>query len=220
MHRWLGGFCSLALLTAAAAGDDWPQFRGPHRDNISRETGLLRAWPDGGPKVLWSVEVCQGYAAAAIHSGRVYFNDYNEEAREWYVRCLTLDEGKELWRYADSKRIRPNHGITRTVPTVDGTYVFSLDPKCVLHCLDAQTGRPQWTHDTKQEIWSSPFVADGKVYVGTQRKWLWVFRAGRQKKLLAKVRLPRAISCTPIAANGVLYIATTRRLYAVCHDPK
>jgi outer membrane protein assembly factor BamB len=143
MRCRLGVFCILGLSTAAAA-DDWPQFRGPHRDNISRETGLLRGWPEGGPKVLWSVDVCQGYAAAAIHSGRVYFNDYNEETQEWYVRCLTLDEGKELWRYADSKRIRPNHGITRAVPAVDGTYVFSLDPKCVLYCLNAKTGTELW----------------------------------------------------------------------------
>jgi len=144
MKRRLVNFVGLAVFVAVAPADDWPQFRGPHRDNISRETGLLREWPDGGPKVLWSVEVCQGYAAAAIHSGRVYFNDYSREANQWYVRCLTLDEGKELWRYADPKRIRPNHGITRTVPAVDGKYVLSLDPKCVFHCLDAETGAELW----------------------------------------------------------------------------
>ncbi|MFQ5806438.1 MAG: PQQ-binding-like beta-propeller repeat protein [Phycisphaerae bacterium] len=144
MRRWLATFCGLAVLTATAAADDWPQFRGPRRDNISRETGLLREWPAGGPKVLWSLEVCQGYAAAAIHSGRVYFNDYNREANQWHVRCVTLADGQELWRYTENRRIRPNHGITRTVPAVDGKYVFSLDPKCVFHCLDAQTGAELW----------------------------------------------------------------------------
>jgi len=103
---------------------------------------------------------------------------------------------------------------------VAGGLLYTADIAGVVHCLDARTGQALWTQDTKQEIWSSPFVADGKVYVGTQRKCLWVFRAGRQKKLLAQVRLPRAISCTPIAANGVLYIATTRRLYAVRRDRK
>lgn len=135
----------LALLLAATArAEDWPQFRGPRRDNVSRETGLLRSWPESGPRVRWTTDVCQGYAGAAIHSGRIYFNDYNEQAHEWYVRCLDLSNGRELWRYADKKRIRPNHGITRTVPAVDARYVFTLDPKCVFHCLDAATGKELW----------------------------------------------------------------------------
>jgi outer membrane protein assembly factor BamB len=140
----------LALFPLCEAGD-WPQFRGPNRDGISEETGLLRAWPEGGPEVLWSTAVGQGYSSAAIHSGRVYFNDYDEETFEFLVRCLTLDEGKELWRFKESRRIRPNHGITRSVPATDGKYVFALDPKAVLHALDAATGK---------EIWRKNFVKD------------------------------------------------------------
>lgn len=143
----------LGLLARSGAmpADDWPQFRGPNRDGISRETGLLRQWPDGGPKVLWSSEVCDGYAAPAVVGGRVYFEDYDKETSDWLVRCLTLEEGKELWRFKENKKIRPNHGITRTVPAADGKYVFSLDPKCVLHCLDAGKGA---------EIWRQNFVSD------------------------------------------------------------
>lgn len=151
MWRLLAAFCGSAILAATTLADDWPQFRGPHRDNISRERGLLRQWPAEGPTVLWSVEACQGYAAAAIHSGKVYFNDYSPDAREWHVRCLRLADGEELWRFAESKRIRPNHGITRTVPAVDGKYVFSFDPKSVLHCLDAQTGAQLWRKAFVQE---------------------------------------------------------------------
>jgi outer membrane protein assembly factor BamB len=167
--------CTLSLLTSAVLADDWPQFRGPHRDNISRETGLLHKWPAGGPKVLWSTPVCQGYAAAAIHSGRVYFNDYDMDAGEWYVRCLTLSEGQEQWRFAEKKRIRPNHGITRTVPAVDGKYVFSLDPKCVFHCLDAQTGQELWqknlvtAYNAQIPPWyngQNPLIASDRVILG------------------------------------------------------
>jgi outer membrane protein assembly factor BamB len=139
--------CALGACAAAVRADDWPQFRGPNRDNISKETGLLHKWPEGGPKVLWTVEVCQGYAAPAIHSGKAYFEDYNPEAKEWCLRCLSLEGGKEQWRFKESKTIRPNHGITRTVPATDGKFVFSLDPKCVFHCLDAQTGRELWRKD-------------------------------------------------------------------------
>jgi outer membrane protein assembly factor BamB len=142
----------LCIVTVSATrAEDWPQFRGPNRDNISKETGLMRTWPAGGPKVLWSVGVGEGYAAAAIVGGRVYFNDYDKPANEWLVRCLTLEDGKEIWRFKEKRRIRPNHAITRTVPAVDGKFVFSIDPKAVLHCLDAGTGEELWRKNLVQE---------------------------------------------------------------------
>jgi outer membrane protein assembly factor BamB len=139
---WIGLLSSTLSATVAAA--DWPQFRGSNRDAISTETGLLREWPADGPKVLWTKSVADGYAAAAIHDGRVYFNDYDRKASKWLVRCLALDTGAPLWEFGEKKRIRPNHGITRTVPAVDDQYLFTLDPKCVLHCLDALTGKQLW----------------------------------------------------------------------------
>jgi outer membrane protein assembly factor BamB len=134
----------VAVCGGTALANDWPQLRGPNRDGISRETGLLRSWPEDGPEVLWSLEVAQGYSAAAIHDGRVFFNDYDEDAGEWLVRSVDLETGRELWRFREARRIRPNHGITRTVPAVDGQRVFSLDPKAVLHALDAATGDELW----------------------------------------------------------------------------
>src|SRR5664279_1890082 len=111
---WLSG--TPPVLVAA----DWPQFRGPARDNISRETGLLRQWPPGGPKMLWSVPMGQGYAGAAIMAGRAYHHDYDETKSEWGIFCRTLATGKEVWRFTENRKIRPNHAITRTVPAVDG----------------------------------------------------------------------------------------------------
>jgi outer membrane protein assembly factor BamB len=158
----------------ASEGANWPQFRGPNRDGISAETGLLRQWPEGGPEVLWSTEVGQGYSAAAIHSGKVYFNDYDEATSEFLVRCLTLDEGKELWRFSEKRRIRPNHGITRAVPATDGKYVFTLDPKAVMHALDAETGKELWRKNLVQEYgtkippWyngQNPLIEEDKVVI-------------------------------------------------------
>jgi len=161
-------------------------------------------------------------ATPVFHAGRVYVavgRDPEHGEASGILHCIDAARTGDVtrtgcvWSYSN---------ISRSMSTVAvaGGLLYAADIAGVVHCLDARTGRPQWTHDTKQEIWSSPFVADGKVYVGTQRKYLWIFRAGRAKKLLAKVRLPRAVSCTPIAANGVLYVATTRRLYAVRRDPK
>lgn len=141
--------CCSALVSAAPAvpAEDWPQFRGPARDGISRETGLLRKWPAGGPKVLWTVPVGQGYAGAAIVGGRLYHNDYDEKRGEWGVYARSLATGAVIWHYGEARVIRPNHAITRTVPAVDGRYVFSLDPKLGLHCLDAKTGKQVWTRN-------------------------------------------------------------------------
>mgnify|MGYP001570070269 CR=1 FL=1 len=162
---------------------DWPQFRGPDRTNISKETGLLREWPEGGPQVLWSVDVGQGYASAAVVGGRVYFNDYDSSSYEWLVRCLTLDGGKELWRFREKRRIRPNHAITRTVPAVDGKLLFSLDPKAVLHCLDAETGSEIWRKELVKEYgakippWYNgqcPLMEKDRIVIATGGKALLV----------------------------------------------
>ena len=164
----------LLLPAATAMAANWPQFRGPDRDGKSPETGLLRTWPDGGPEVLWETELGQGYSSPAIYDGKVYFNDYDEATFEFLVRCLTLDEGKELWRFKEKRRVRPNHGITRSVPATDGKYVFSLDPKAVLHALDAETGKEIWRKNFVQDYGSkippwyngqNPLIEDDKVLV-------------------------------------------------------
>jgi outer membrane protein assembly factor BamB len=138
------GAAGVASLLPAAQGSDWPQFRGPDRNNISKETGLLRKWPAAGPKVLWSVPVTQGYAAAAIVGGRVYHHDYDEAKSEWCVNCRSLADGKLVWQFREAREVRPNHAITRTIPAVDSRFVCSLDPKAVLHCLDVKTGKQIW----------------------------------------------------------------------------
>jgi outer membrane protein assembly factor BamB len=138
------GAAGVASLLPAAQGSDWPQFRGPDRNNISKETGLLRKWLAAGPKVLWSVPVTQGYAAAAIVGGRVYHHDYDEAKSEWCVNCRSLTDGKLVWQFREAREVRPNHAITRTIPAVDSRFVCSLDPKAVLHCLDVKTGKQIW----------------------------------------------------------------------------
>ena len=139
------------VVTLAAAPNDWPQFRGPNRDNISTETGLLRAWPAGGPQVLWKASVAEGYAGAAIKGGRLYVNDYDVQKKAHWVRALSMATGKDLWGWSYPVDIRPNHGITRTVPAIGARLVFSLDPKCRLHALDAATGKLVWQKNLVQD---------------------------------------------------------------------
>lgn len=124
--------------------EDWPQYRGPRRDDISRSKGLASSWPASGPAQLWQIPLGQGYSAPTVVAGRVYVNDYDEARSVWMVRCLALDDGHEFWRYEVPKRIRPNHGITRTAPATDGGLVVSIDPKCEVHCLDSRDGSLVW----------------------------------------------------------------------------
>ena len=141
----------LCLQPHPTQGANWPQFRGPDRTAVSPEKNLLRSWPHDGPEILWSTAVAQGYAAPAVYDGKVYFNDYDEADSAVLVRCLTLAEGRELWRFAEQRRIRPNHAITRTVTATDGQFVFSLDPKATLRALDADTGEVIWRKSFVQE---------------------------------------------------------------------
>ncbi len=138
--------------------EDWPQYRGQGRDGHARSSGLLREWPAEGPPVLWQTELGPGYSAPSVVAGRVYINDYREADQVWMVRCLALDDGQELWRYQVKKRIRPNHAITRSAPATDGGFVFAIDPKCELHCLDARDGTCLWKKSLPAE-YKSPIPA-------------------------------------------------------------
>ena len=170
------GSAGLALALPPARGLDWPQFRGPDRNGISKETGLLRKWPAAGPKLLWSVPVTEGYAGAAIVAGRVYHHDYDEAKSEWSINCRSLDAGKPIWQFREPREIRPNHAITRTIPAVDGRFVCSLDPKAVLHCLDARTGKEIWRKSLVTEYQATipswyngqcPLQEAGRIIVAT-----------------------------------------------------
>jgi len=81
--------------------------------------------------------------------------------------------------------------------------------------VDAKTGKPYWTHDTGDQIWASTLVADGKVYIGTRRGNFLVLAASKNKNIISSIKLDSPIHGSPVVANGVLYIATMKKLYAV-----
>ncbi|MCC6394110.1 MAG: PQQ-like beta-propeller repeat protein [Bryobacterales bacterium] len=125
---------------------------------------------------MWTVPVAQGYAGAAIVAGRVYHNDYDEAKNEWVVYCRSLTDGKVIWRYSEARVVRPNHAITRTVPSVDARSVFTFDPKCTLHCLDAKTGKERWRKDLVTEYKSkippwyngqNPLIEADRIIIAT-----------------------------------------------------
>lgn len=163
----------------ALTAEDWPQFRGANRDGISQAAGLADQWPADGPAVAWEVTgLGEGYSSPAVVGDRVFLNDYDEERNVWMVRCLDLNTGESAWpqNYEVEKRIRPNHAITRSVPATDGGYVFAIDPKCELHCLDARDGSLIWktflpaAYDTQIPPWYNgqcPLLEDDRLVIAT-----------------------------------------------------
>lgn len=130
----------------------WPAFRGADRSNVARPAaGLLRSFPPGGPPVLWRVKVGEGYAGPAIHRGRVYLLDYDPQRREEALRCLSFGDGKEIWRFTHSLKLKPNHGFSRTTPAVDDEVVVAMGPKCHVYCLEAQSGKLLWKMNPVKE---------------------------------------------------------------------
>ena len=135
----------------------WPGFRGPNRDNISDDDSFLATrFAPGGPKVLWKIDVGEGYAGPAVRNGRVYLHDYDRAGGRRRngadaIRCLSLADGAEIWRYVYPVRIKRFHGMTRTVPAVTDRHVVALGPKGHVTCLDATTGRLRWQIDLVTE---------------------------------------------------------------------
>ena len=153
----------------------WPRFRGANFDAISTEEFTpARAWPANGPEVLWSIDVGEGFAGAAIHAGRVYLMDYDREKQADVVRCLSLEDGKDIWRYSYPVKVKRWHGMSRTVPAVTDKYVVTIGPKCHVTCLDSTTGEFRWMFDLVREFkttvpqWYTaqcPIIEDGKAII-------------------------------------------------------
>ena len=131
----------------------WPQFRGPNRDGMATDYAKLsRDWKTTPPRDLWSLDVGEGYAGVAVRGSRVYLLDYDRDAKQSALRCLSLADGKELWRFSYSLTIKRYHGMTRTVPVVTEKFVVALDSKCNVFCLDATSGELQWSVSLVREF--------------------------------------------------------------------
>lgn len=137
---------------ASDEAGSWPGFRGLAGDGISPETTpLSQDWPADGPPARWSIEVGEGYAGAAVHDGKVYLMDYDREAQADALRCLSLADGREIWRFSYPIAIKRNHGMSRTVPAVANGLVVSLGPMGHVSCVDAESGEFRWGIDLVRE---------------------------------------------------------------------
>jgi len=155
-----------------------------------------------------------------FHKNRVYVaigQDPMHGRGKGMLHCVDATKSGDITR---SGSLWTYDGLDRSMATVsiaEGLLYIS-DVAGQLHCLDADTGKLHWVYGTNTETWGGALLADGKAYLGT-KKHLYVFAQGPKTKLLGKIRLGSAIYSTPIAANGVLYVASQRELWAVSAKP-
>lgn len=132
------------LLIASTFADNWPQFRGPLRDGRSAETGLLKSWPDGGPKLLWtSKEAGIGFSGPAVVGNRLFTMGMDEN--EEFVLCMNVQDGKRLWRVKNGPTYKNSYGDgPRCTPTVDADRIYAQGASGDLCCLKLDTGQEIW----------------------------------------------------------------------------
>jgi outer membrane protein assembly factor BamB len=155
----------LMMIISPVAGQvsmaaDWPQFLGPQRNSTSAETGLLRTWPEAGPEILWTVDVGRGYGGPSVNDGKVYLLDRNDEVGET-LRCFNLSDGKELWTFAYEARGTVMFPGSRSVPTIDGEFIYSCGHNGDLHCISSQSHKPVWKANIWTDFGGKPPSPDG-----------------------------------------------------------
>lgn len=161
---------SAALAVAAAApSSDWPQWRGPNRDDVAIDSGLLPEWPAAGPPLAWKASgLGSGFASLAIAGGRIYTLGDRQGGQQ--VVATSLADGKILW----TARVGPvwvdEYGGPRGTPTVDGDRVYALGTEADLVCLQAADGKEVWRKNLASDFgghmmsgwkWSESPLVDG-----------------------------------------------------------
>ncbi|HVF41867.1 MAG TPA: PQQ-binding-like beta-propeller repeat protein, partial [Pyrinomonadaceae bacterium] len=232
-HTWRPVLTALVLLAlcaseaAAQAGGDWPQWRGPNRDGVSKETGLLKQWPASGPPLAWKAAGAgRGYSSMSVSKGRLYTMGLRGE-REFVV-AFDFKTGKEVWATPHGSAFRNDRGDgPRGTPTVDGDRVYSLGGGGDLSALDAASGKVVWTMNVLQKfggtnitwgISESPLVVGEKLLVNAGGPGASIVALNkRDGSLIWKSQSDRAgySSGIPVVVGGktqVVFFTSTRGL--------
>jgi len=139
---------ALVCIASGVRAADWPQFRGPDRDGRSPEAGLLKSWPDGGPKLLLTIDgLGKGFSSAAVAKGRIYTTGIVGDK----LNVFAFDKsGKKLWSSPVDNGWTKNYAGARSTPTLDDGRLYLLSGHGTVFCLDAAKGEILWQHDLRQ----------------------------------------------------------------------
>ncbi len=139
-----GFLVCLMSVVPLLGGGDWPQWKGPERDGLSTESGLLDRWPSGGPPEAWSVTgLGEGYGTVAVQEDRIYVQ--GTRGRDSVVLSLDAADGGTIWSRAIGPQAGHNRGGgPRATPTLDGDRIYALSENGDLACLRAGDGTVVW----------------------------------------------------------------------------
>ncbi len=215
-----------------AFGADWPGWRGPRRDGVSRETGLLQEWPEGGPSLVWATNLCgEGYATPAVAGNRVYMMG-NGRGGEWVVALNVEKKGTQEWASATgSGNEQVEYPGARSTPTVDSQRVYALGVAGILVCLDAEDGKVIWHKNLVTDFggtapnwgYSESVLVDGKFVICTpggrentlvalnkdtgQKVWGAVIGDAAAYSSVIKVKIAQVSQYVAFTAKGVVSVA-------------
>jgi outer membrane protein assembly factor BamB len=144
----------------APANSDWPQWRGPARDGISNERGLLKQWPEGGPKLIYQVnDLGDGYSTPTVVGNRIYLMS-NQGMDNEYVEARSTQDGKQIWATrvgnVGNPEQNPNYPKARSTPTIDGNFIYALGSDGDVACLEAKSGKIIWQKNIRKEFGGTP----------------------------------------------------------------
>jgi outer membrane protein assembly factor BamB len=189
--------CAVAAALGSAAGTaqtpaDWSQWRGPNRDGLSAETGLLSEWPAGGPTLVWHARGAgTAYSSFSTSGGRLYTLGARDDVE--YVMAFDRATGRKLWETPNGRRFRNEQGDgPRSTPTTSGSLLYAFGGSGELACLDAETGRKIWSVNVVQQLggvtpyWGyseSPLILGDRIIlnVGARRASIVAFSAADGK---------------------------------------
>jgi len=150
----------LFAVTAESRAEDWPQWRGPNRDGVSREKGLLQEWPKEGPKLLWKrTDIGSGYSTPAVVGDRLFLLA-NEGLDNEFVAALAVQDGHRVWSArlgaVGNPKQQPDFPAARSTPTVDGDRIYALSSDGDLACLEKESGKTRWHKSLRADFGGKP----------------------------------------------------------------
>ena len=199
------------LQVVSAQGDGWVR-------GYEALTGK-KLWEfDTNPKdSVWPRTRNEVISTPVIYQDVVYLpNGQDPEHGEGVGHFYAIDATKrgditksgQIWHYDKIRR-------SISTPAIADGLVYISDFSGYLHCLDAKTGQPYWTHDLLAAIWGSPFVVDGKVYLGDEDGDVIIMAHGKEKKLITEVNMGSAVYGTIVPANGTIFLNNRSQLFAI-----
>ena len=226
-------FGVVTILAASCLASDWPGYGGPNGTNVLTGASLPKTFPAGGPKVLWKVDVGAGYGGAAIVDDEVYILD-RMPGRADVLRCLDLASGKKKWSSSYAAPGKVSHDGSRSVPSVDDKYVFTVGCFGHVTCFSRQQKKSVWSKNIMRDFgrgaklptWGysqSPLLYKNTVIVAPQSSEVGLVALDKAtgKRVWASEPVGSAHYVSPalITIDGVQQVVIVNREGAAAFDP-